>query len=94
MELRTIIYKGPPIDVEGFPKGAKRSCEGSLPLLPGPTRDVTADELAFLLSKKLNVVDITPKKAVVEGAPSAPPPPPSPPATKPSAGKKGGSEQG
>ena len=59
--LHTIIYQGPPRDVEGFPKEAKRSCVGSLGLLPGTSRDVTPDEMEHLKSLGVSFRDITPK---------------------------------
>lgn len=43
----------PVTQVEGFPKDAKRSCEGSIHMSPGATRSVTADELAHMKSDAL-----------------------------------------
>lgn len=49
---KLIVYHGDsPVQVEGFPKGCARSCEGALHILPGRHKTVTDGEYQHMLLK-------------------------------------------
>ena len=59
-----------PVQVEGFPDGAKRSVKGALHIFPGATKEITEDEYAVIqekypkISEKLRVISLEKKKSV------------------------------
>jgi hypothetical protein len=55
MAKKLVLYQGPtPVQVEGFPDDAQRSVpgKGSLHFIPRQTKEVTADEYAYLMAQR------------------------------------------